>query len=61
MVDVILLTIGLAMSFVVFPVLLWESRRGENPRLAVLASAINIAGITITVVVLVVVLTMYLL
>lgn len=61
MIEVILAVVGLSMSLVVYPVLLLEARRGKNPRLAVTASAVNLAGITITVVTLVVVLAAYLL
>ena len=53
MIDVILVAIGLALSFIVYPALLIESKRGGNARVALLASSVNLAGIVIIMVVLV--------
>lgn len=61
MLEMILVFSGLAMSFIVYPVLLIESKRGDNVRITRLATSVNLAGVGVIMVGLVVALLNHLL
>lgn len=61
MIEVVIVFIGLAMSFIVYPVLLIEHKKSGNVRIARIATIVNLAGIALTVVGLLVALLTYLL
>lgn len=61
MMEMVIVFIGLAMSFIVYPALLIEYKKKNNVRIAKIATIVNLAGIALTVIGLLVALLTYLL